>query len=290
MPDARDIEAFDSDGYLVAQGLFSEAETDLLRDHYMAVRAAGSYPGDNHGTQSRPDDPLRKFPRLIHMHRWDELSLGFLLDPRLRRWTEALMGIEPFAVQTMLYFKPPGARGQSLHQDNFFLKVQPGTCLGAWLALDKTDEENGCLHVVPGTHLQEILCPRNADLEQSFSRIVVPIPDDLALVPLVMDPGDMLFFHGSLIHGSFPNKSKERFRRSLIGHYISGEAEEVAKFYHPVLRMDGTEVELGETELGGSCGEWADEEGEPVVKMGSQETGFWDSMGRYHPPDSEEEL
>ena len=290
MPDVRDTEAFESDGYVLARSLFSEAEAESLRDHFMALRAAGSYPGDNAGALSKPGDPLREFPRLIHMQRWDETSLEWLLDPRLRSWVEALLDSEPFAVQTMLYFKPPGARGQAPHQDQFFLKVEPGICLGAWLALDRADVENGCLHVVPGTHRQEILCPVNADMVQSFSRVVVPIPDQLEIVPLVLDPGDVLFFHGSLIHGSFPNRSQNRFRRALIGHYISGRAEEVSKFYHPVLRMDGSEVELDETELGGPCGEWADEEGEPVVKMGSQEIGFWDSMGRYHPPDSEEEL
>ncbi len=288
-PEARASGRFASDGFVVIRSLFSAAEAESLRDHFMTLRAAGSYPGDNAGTASKPDDPLRKYPRMIHMHRWDETSLRWLMDPRLRSWTEALLGIEPFAVQTMLYFKPPGARGQLPHQDNFFLKVQPGTCLGAWLALDPADVKNGCLHVVPGTHRQEILCPEKADLEQSFSRIVVPIPDRMTLVPLIMAPGDVLFFHGSLIHGSFPNRSRKRFRRSLVGHYISAEAAEVSKFYHPVLRMDGTEVALGESELGGPCGLWTEEGGAPAVKTVSRETGFWDAMGRYHPPGPEEE-
>ena len=41
-----------------------------------------------------------------------------------------LLGREPYAAQTMFYFKPPGARGQALHQDQTPLRVQPGTCLG----------------------------------------------------------------------------------------------------------------------------------------------------------------
>lgn len=32
------------------------------------------------------------------------------------------------------------------------------------------------------------------------------------------------------------------------------EAEKVAKYYHPVLRMDGQEVTVGESERGDSCG------------------------------------
>ena len=55
-----------------------------------------------------------------------------------------------------------------------------------------------------------------------------------------MDAGDVLFFNGALVHGSYPNTTADRFRRALIGHYIEGAAAQVAEFYHPALRMDGT--------------------------------------------------
>jgi hypothetical protein len=82
-----------------------------------------------------------------------------------------------------------------------------------------------------------------------------------------MEAGDVLFFHGSLIHGSLPNTSESRFRRALIGHYIAGEAEQVGKYYHPALRMDGSPVELGVSEGGGPCGVWKERDGRPVVEL-----------------------
>ena len=127
-----DTEKFDRDGYVVARGLFSPDEAALLRDHYMEMRGAGTYPGDFDGVDLTAADPLKRFPRMIHMHRFDPLSREWLLDARLRMWLTGLMGREPYAVQTMLYFKPAGARGQALHQDNFYLRVQPGTCIAAW--------------------------------------------------------------------------------------------------------------------------------------------------------------
>jgi hypothetical protein len=87
-------------------------------------------------------------------------------------------------------------------------------------------------------------------------------------VPVVLEPGDVLFFHGALVHGSAPNVTADRFRRALIGHYIEGAAEQVAEYYHPALRMDGTPLDLVVAEGGGGCGEWAaDDAGEPVVAM-----------------------
>jgi ectoine hydroxylase-related dioxygenase (phytanoyl-CoA dioxygenase family) len=87
-----------------------------------------------------------------------------------------------------------------------------------------------------------------------------------------MEPGDVLFFHGSLIHGSMPNRSVDRFRRALIGHYICGDAQQVAAYYHPALRMDGTPVELAASPGGGPCGEWVDHDGELVIAMIGQHT------------------
>jgi hypothetical protein len=81
-----------------------------------------------------------------------------------------------------------------------------------------------------------------------------------------MEPGDVLFFNGSLVHGSRPNRS-DRFRRSLVGHYVEGDARECSLWYQPALRMDGTAVELERSEGGGACGEWVDRDGEAVIEL-----------------------
>lgn len=266
------VEQYHRDGYVVARGLFSKQEAEFYIDHYMRLRESGSYPDDFGGVDPKSNDPLKRYPRMIHMHRWDEVSLKWMIDPRLNACMTALLGKEPYAVQTMLYFKPPGARGQALHQDNFYLRVQPGTCIAAWMALDYCDEENGCLMVVPGTQDLPILCTVPADTSQSFTDITVPVPKDMPIVPVVMEPGDVLFFNGSLIHGSNPNRTTDRFRRALIGHYAVGDAEKIARFYHPVLRMDGSEVKLGISEGGGPCGIWVEQDGKPVVEMVDPQT------------------
>src|SRR5436190_13333618 len=252
--DRAQLAQYAREGHLVARGLFSPDEVESLKGHYMRLRAQGSYPGDTAGVPLPDDkpDPLKKYPRMIHMHRWDEVSLRWLIDPRIGvALTQLLDGVEPLAVQTMLYFKPAGARGQALHQDQFYLRVQPGTCMAAWLALDPCDEENGCMKVVPSTQNLPVLCTERANTVESFTDTTVPIPPGKKIVPVVMAPGDVFFFNGSLIHGSGPNFSADRFRRALIGHYIAGRAEQVAKFYHPVLRFDGSAVDLGVSERGG---------------------------------------
>ncbi|MEN9938008.1 MAG: hypothetical protein RLZZ387_4587 [Chloroflexota bacterium] len=263
---------FDENGYVVVKGLFSQEEVARYRDHYMTLRKRGTYPGDLSGVDTSSKDPLKMYPRMIHMHRWDEVSLQWMVDERINACLTGLLDREPYAVQTMLYFKPPGARGQALHQDNFYLRAKPGTCMAAWMALDPCDEANGCMQVVPQSHTWELLCTEKADTKVSFTDVTVPLPPDAQVMPVEMQPGDVLFFNGALVHGSFPNSTTDRFRRALIGHYIEGRADQVSQFYHPALRMDGTPLELEVAQGGGTCGVWAERDGEPVIEMVGAET------------------
>ncbi len=265
-----DAQSFDKLGYVTVSGMFSDAEVASYRQHYMDMRAAGEYPGDFVGVDASSSDPLKRFPRMVHMQRWDKISLDWMLDERIGSAFRQLLGKEPLAVQTMLYFKPAGARGQALHQDQYYLRVQPGTCIAAWMALDDCDEENGCLQVVPGSHKLPILCPIDADTSKSFTDVAVPLSADMQPEPVIMKAGDVFFFNGQVIHGSFPNTSANRFRRALIGHYIDAAADQVARYYHPVMRFNGTVVDLEVAEGGGQCGVWVDEDGEQVLEMSGQ--------------------
>ncbi len=250
------VRRFREEGFLVVPGLFPDWEVARLRDHFMALHAGGPIPGcfAPISAEKAGDDPLARFPRMMHPHRVDDLSRRYLLDPRLGAIVADLFGEEPLAAQTMLYFKPPGARGQALHQDNFFLKVEPGTCVAAWVALDPADLANGGLEVVPGTHAMDLFCPEEADSDASFTRDYVPPPPGLAAVPVPMAAGDVLFFNGSLVHGSQPNRTGDRFRRSFICHYIPRSARLVSRFYRPILTLAGEEVEVAENTGGGPCG------------------------------------
>ena len=71
---------------------------------------------------------------------------------------------------------------------------------------------------------------------------------------------------------ALPNITADRFRRALIGHYIQGEAEKVAQYYHPALRMDGSELTLDVAEGGGACGEWTDTPDGPVALLTGTQT------------------
>ena len=43
-------------------------------------------------------------------------------------------------------------------------------------------------------------------------------------VAAIVDPGDVIFFGGHIIHRSLSNKSADRLRRSFVGHYCNARS------------------------------------------------------------------
>jgi len=253
-PAERD--AYQREGYAIVRGLFTPAEIAELAATFAALHARGSIPDCFEAVPPGEGvDPLDVYPRMMHPHRVSDVAMRTMLHPKLEPILRALLGEEPIAAQSMFYWKPPGGRGQALHQDNYYLRVSPGTCLAAWLAIDAADRENGGLFVAPGSHRLPVFCPEEADPSVSFASEYVPVPSGLELVAADLAPGDVLFFGGSLIHGSEPNRTKDRFRRSFICHYVGASAREISWFYKPLFRFDGSAVDLPDAAGGGPCGD-----------------------------------
>jgi phytanoyl-CoA hydroxylase len=244
-------------GVVHARSLLDDAEVAEIRETFTEqVERDRSIGHDDHVPE---DDVLARYPRFVHPHRHTDLPVGklarrWMLDPRIVERVAAMIG-PPLAAQSMFYFKPPTARGQALHQDNLFLQAHPETCIAAWVAIDDCDADNGGLQVVPGSHRYEIVCPGEADTEESFTTVAITLPDGMEAVQTRMRAGDVLFFHGSTAHGSGPNRTTDRFRRSLIFHYVPRSSTEIASFYNPLLTPEGDEFTVATAATGGACGE-----------------------------------
>jgi phytanoyl-CoA hydroxylase len=248
---------FEQEGFTVARGLLTPQEVGELIDTMMGIHAAGPIPQIGFYPLS-PDqsdgDILKQYPRIMHPHRVNATALRYMIHPSTMKALEVLFGEEALAAQSMFYFKPPHARGQSLHQDNFFLKVEPGTCIAAWVALDAADEENGGLVLVPHTNHAEIQCPHKADESIFFTKEEVDLPEGATPVAIRLAPGDVLFFNGNIIHGSYPNNSDVRWRRSFICHYAGMSTTRIGHYYNDMYTIDGRNLKR-ETNLdSGPCG------------------------------------
>ncbi|CAA9306312.1 MAG: Phytanoyl-CoA dioxygenase, peroxisomal precursor [uncultured Friedmanniella sp.] len=253
--DSQDLADWERDGFHVARGLFSAAEVAAIRDRFDALAATGTPIPGHWEPSAEATDILGRYPRVMHPHELDPANMAVFLDPRVRALVATLMGEDVIGCQTMFYFKPPTARGQAFHQDNYYLLVQPYTCIAAWLAVDRSYAENGGLQVCPATHVLDLECPDHADLSESFTDDFVAPPAGHDPVKLDLAPGDMLFFTGSVIHGSGPNTTTDHWRRSFISHYMPVSATHIGGWYLPhMYDFDGRPVTRESTAWGGPCG------------------------------------
>jgi phytanoyl-CoA hydroxylase len=252
------VAQFHRDGYCVVDGLFSPAETDAIEAFFEDFKRLGLSVYDN-GHKFEEVDPTKVQLRAMHPHRYSERAKAWALHPRVTAVLAALLGRDPLLAQTMYYFKPPGAKGQGMHQDNFYLLAEPHTCIAAWTAIDAATIDNGCLYVVPGSNQKNIHCPaEGADTTwMSYGDThIKPFPKDAKAVPVEVPRGATMFFGGNLIHGSGPNRTKDRSRRTFIGHYIDETSDQIAQFYHPILNLRGEPVtNLKIPAGGGPCGD-----------------------------------
>lgn len=252
-------EQFAEHGYCVVPNLFNEAELLAIEAFFEEYKKTGEKVFDA-GSAYEEIDPAKRQLRAMHPHRYSEQAKTWLLNPRIAEVLEMLLGHPPLAAQSMYYFKPPGGKGQGMHQDNFYLLVKPSTCIAAWTAIDAATVENGCLWVVPGSHLSDIICPKETDSPKWMNygdSHITTFPREQKPVPVEVPRGSTMFFSGNLIHGSGPNRTQDRHRRTFIGHYVDETSDQVAKFYHPVLNMQGEVVSRLAVPVagGGPCGD-----------------------------------
>lgn len=55
-------------------------------------------------------------------------------------------------LQSMCLLKPPGTGEKRWHADQAYFRLRPSRVFAYWIALDDTDEQNGCMFVQPGSH------------------------------------------------------------------------------------------------------------------------------------------
>ena len=135
-------------------------------------------------------------------------------------------------IATNVINKPPGVDGRHpLHQDLLYFPLRPPErMLGVCTALAPMTRENGCLAVVPGSHragLREHAEPDWDWVNAFFFGVELDESELAARVHLEMQPGDTLFFHPLLLHGSGHNETDD-FRRAITTHYAWTGCEKVA--------------------------------------------------------------
>ena len=208
------LEFFDKNGYLRVEKAFSQEEMDIVRGH-MDEFANGFFTNylDMHNYKS-----------LKEIHRGKKMC--DVADAIFR-------DARAIPIGSIAFFCKPDNKlenGSTWHQDNYAGRSTPDSYLNVALAVDQARPENGSLMVVPGSHkLGDLPCNPKANFsidEQNRLYNSAPIgndcalPEDLPIVHLSYNPGDMLIVHGLLVHKAEKNTHPTKWRRTMYNVYV----------------------------------------------------------------------
>ena len=149
-----------------------------------------------------------------------------------------------------IQYKPAQIGGVNMwHQDAPLWPIlAPMTEVTAWVALDDVDVDNGCMSMVPGSHLWG----NYIDFLNSF-KSYEDMPSEyqghkIEIVRCPVKKGEVHYHHALTWHGSHANTSG-RPRRAIALHYMSQDTRYVASGEHVMKTF--VEVVDGDVMQGG---------------------------------------
>lgn len=228
---AAEMDAYQRDGFFLKKSLFTPTEAQAL------IRFASGDQGMQQNTSARKDAQGNETKLSLWNHPPDNLFGVFSRSPRIVQIASQILGEEIYHYHSKMMLKEAKTGGAwEWHQDYGYwynygcLTPQMISCL---IALDRADQENGCLQVIPGSQrLGRIDHGKTgeqtgADMER-VNVLLQAGPPHL----VEADPGDVLFFHSNLLHRSDANRS-DRSRWSLICCYNAKSNSPYKESRHP---------------------------------------------------------
>ena len=218
--------AWQRDGFFIRRGFAHEPTmqrmharvVEICRRHAVAedVSPALVLPEARGNPSARaPEDLISKVFRL---HR-DGVFAAFARDDAVLALVGDLLGADLDCFLSQFIFKTPGAYGQPWHQDALYFPFEPDAQLGVWLAVTAATLDNGCLHVLPGSHRETVHAHvRDQRPGSNYGYLEIVDHDMGGAVPVLMQPGDLLVFHSHLMHRSTDNVS-DGIRAAMVYHY-----------------------------------------------------------------------
>jgi ectoine hydroxylase-related dioxygenase (phytanoyl-CoA dioxygenase family) len=207
----QDVKAFKERGYfLYHKQVFPQDQLDQLGAIFEEHRAAHS---DKKGDEF--DTP----------HFEDRRLLDYLLAPQILDLVECIIGPDILLWSSHFISKDPlVGRATPWHEDSAYWMGRLDRydkIVTVWLALDDVDRQNGCMQVIPGSHLyfgSSSYRPVDTTVN-TFKREITDI-DVSQAVPFELRRGECSLHDGRIRHGADPNKSDRR-RLGYTMRYLS---------------------------------------------------------------------
>lgn len=216
------IEDFERDGYVLADGFHDADEIAHLQHCYMETVERLTRERSLQNVQSGEDDDSDfQVYQIRTAHLQHPVFRMLIHDSRLLDMVEGLLGQDIRLIHYQGLYKPARTGGEvGWHQDNHYFKVADNRTLSVWLALDDARVENGCMWYLPGRH--KVALPHvqlwDTDEKKGFYFAIRDM-DDSGAVPAEIRQGGFAIHNGLMPHRSLKNET-DRPRRAIAMHFM----------------------------------------------------------------------
>lgn len=180
--------------------------------------------------------------RIHGFHYVNAAARRLFANPRLRRLVSTILGrpARPFAVINFM-----AGSQQHLHQDMAVFHIYPHNYLiGAWIACEDIAPESGPLVVYPGSHRapffsgftdypQTNLRTVDRDTAHRYQTYVDGVAKTYPRHEFTARKGQVLLWHGMLVHGGAPILRRGTSRKSMVIHYTVRGADRAREVRGP---------------------------------------------------------
>ena len=204
MTDVQDVSTtYQRDGYVSPVDIFSAAEIAGYRRQFDELEKREGREKCQIGLHSW---------HLQEQFIWEMSTNAQVLDAM-----ETVMGPNLMLLSTHFFCKYPVGDIEHFvawHQDVTYWGLDPQEAHTAWIAVDDSDLENGCMLFIPGSHDGGIVPHSESAQGGNLLSINQEIPDDYVdgdnVFPVELTAGQMSIHDGRLLHSSRPNNSSRR--------------------------------------------------------------------------------
>lgn len=202
----RVTENFRRDGFVAPLRIIDDAQAAGHRRHLEEAEAVFgplNYQSKVHTILRSPLE-LATHPRVLDI-------VEALIGPNILLWTSTYIIKEPHTPTHV-----------SWHQDLTYWGLSGDDQVSMWLALSPANRANGCMRLVPGSHLAGRHRHRTTESASNllFQGQTVDGVEESQAAYCTLLPGEASFHHGWTLHSSLPNRSGER-RIGLNAQYVA---------------------------------------------------------------------
>jgi ectoine hydroxylase-related dioxygenase (phytanoyl-CoA dioxygenase family) len=215
-------EGFEQNGFAIVRDVFSRQEISALSEEVDRVIGGNAPYLPPSEMVFEPETQPARLRNAFRLHLYNDLFLEAARHPALVRSVQNILG-RTLRLYSSQIFAKPAQVGTVVpaHQDMPYWPFAPYEMVSAWIALDDSTVENGCVRYVAGSHKLGML-PHAPSGVAGNSLGVMADPRVAALPehPAEVKRGSCILHHCLTVHRSDANLSASP-RRGLIYVYMS---------------------------------------------------------------------